>query len=177
MATERKLDIFRVLAAADKKDAKFYASLTEDEQKALQPFLVMRWMTGTSNALQVILVNEVINPYAFSLTNHKELLWKLLTICNVGKKQRYSWLKLPAKATSSKPVANKVVRQMYNYSTTEANDALRVLSRDDVLSMAADLGLQPDDIAKLKRELKDDSGESSGKRGKKDANSDDLLGF
>lgn len=151
---ERKLDIFRVLGAADAKNAKFYAQLSDDERKEFQPFVVARWMSGTSNTAQVMMINEFLNPYLFTLTGHKELLWQLLTICNAGKSQRYKWHKLPGKRESGRPNAIKAVRQYFKYSTREAVDALDILTRSDVIEIAEELGWQPDDIAKIRREIK-----------------------
>lgn len=149
-----KLDIFRTMKAVDSKNPQFYDKLTEDEVKQLQPFLVMRWMTGTSSARQVYFMNEFVNPYAFSLTNHKRLLWQLLTVAADGKSRRYEWIKAPGKATSSKPVSVDVIRQHYGYSTKHANDALPCLTVDDIIDMAIDLGRQPEDIQKITKEWK-----------------------
>lgn len=154
MAAERKLDIFRVLDAVNAKDVEFFSKLTEEEAKALTPFVVARWMSGTSSAGQVYLINEFFNPYVFSLGNHKQLLWYLMTICNIGKKQRYVWNPLPSKKNTSKPTATRVVKEYYHYSTTDAVQVLPMLSRDDLLCMAEELGWQPDEISKLKKEVK-----------------------
>lgn len=154
MAAERKLDIFRVLDAVNAKDITFFEKLTEEEAKAFVPFVVTRWMSGTSSAGQVYLITEFLNPYAFSLGNHKQLLWYLMTICNVGKKQRYVWNPLPGKKNTSKPTATRVIKEYYNYSTTDAVEVLPMLSREDLLSMAEELGWQPDEISKLKKEVK-----------------------
>lgn len=149
-----KLDIFRTMKAADSKNPQFYDKLSEDEVKQLQPFLVMRWMTGTSSPRQVYFMNEFVNPYVFSLTNHKRLLWQLLTVASDGKSRKYEWIKAPGKATSSKPVSVDVIRQHYGYSTKHANDALPCLTVDDVVEMAIDLGRQPEDIQKINKEWK-----------------------
>ena len=98
--TERKLDIFRVLKNADLKNVDFFGKLTEEEQKAFQPFLVARWLSGTYSARQIYFINEIVNSLVFSLPNHKQLLWQLLTICTSGKQQRYIWNKLPSKVST-----------------------------------------------------------------------------
>ena len=154
MATERKLDIFRVLAAADNKDTTFYDKLTVEEEKAFVPLVVARWMSGTSSAKQVYFLNELVNPFVFSLSNHKQLLWDLLTICNVGKKQRYVWNALPGKKNTSKPTAARVVKEYYGYSMSEAVNALPMFTREDLITLAEELGWQSEDIAKIKKEVK-----------------------
>lgn len=149
-----KLDIFRVMKAADAKNPLFFNKLTEDEAKQLQPFLVMRWMTGTSSARQVYFMNEFVNPYVFSLTNHKQLLWQLLTVAADGKSKRYQWIKAPARATTSKPTSASVVQDYYGYNLKHANDALACLTVDDVIDMAEDLGRQHEEIQKITKEWK-----------------------
>lgn len=154
MATERKLDIFRVLAAVDTKDHTFLPSLTDEEAKAFVPFVVARWMSGTTDARQVYFLNEVVNPYLFSLAEHKELLWNLMTVANSGKKQRYAWNALPSRKKTSTPLAVEAVKQFYGYSTRDAVDACTLLSADDVVEMATSIGWQPEDVKKLTKELK-----------------------
>lgn len=154
MATERKLDIFRVLGAADSKSADFYDELSDEEKKAYVPLVTARWMSGTNDERQIMMINEFLNPYLFSLYKHPHLLWKLTVACNSGRKQRYVWNKLPSGKEVGKSNTIKLIQSYYNYNTQHAVEALEVLSKDDVLAIAADMGLQPDDIAKIKRELK-----------------------
>lgn len=159
---ERKLDIFRVLKEADLKHTDFYASLTEEERKNFLPFLVTRWLSGTPNRRQIIFLNELVNPFTFSLVGHKELLWKLMTVCTSGKPQRYFWNKLPSKANSSKPISVQVVAEYFQLPTKDAQEAIACLSGNDVLDMAEELGRQPEEIAKLRKEYKGEELRSDG---------------
>lgn len=148
------IDIFRVLDHVSMKDANFYQSLPEQEQKAFQPLVVARWLTGTMNARQIYFLNELVNPFVFSLSKHKELLFDLMTICASGKKQRYFWNKAQSKKTTSTPECVSVVREFLGYNSIHAIEALPLLSDDDILDYAEQLGRQKEDIAKIKRELK-----------------------
>lgn len=152
MSTERKLDIFRVLKALDEKDVEFYASLTTEEQKAFQPFLVMRWLSGTYSKQQVFLINELVNPYAFDFREHKELLWYLLTICTSGKSQRYVWNKSSA-TTPTASNAIQAIQEYYQYSRRDAERALKILTQDNVIQIAEELGWQDDEINKIRKEF------------------------
>lgn len=149
-----KLDVFATLAAADAKKVDYYTNLSVEEQKGYAPSVVTRWMSGVPNPQQVMMINEFLNPYAFSLYKHPELLWKLSTIVTAGHKQRYTWIKPPSKGTVGKSNAIKLVMEYFNYSSSKATDALPLLNRDQILSMAEDLGWPSEDIAKLRRELK-----------------------
>lgn len=178
MATERKLDIFKVLNAANARNGEFYAQLSDEERKGFAPSVVTRWMTGTNDARQVYFTNEFLNPYVFSLYKHPQLLWQLLTVCNSGRSQRYVWNKLPSKREVGKSNAIRLICEFYNYSVSDAVDALDILTRDQVLDIAAQMGWQPDEITKLKRELKgSDDGEDKPKKTKKAASADELMGF
>ena len=149
-----KLDIFRVLDHTSRKDRKFYRELTEEEQKAYMPLVVMRWLTGTTEARQIFFLNELVNPFVFTFTKHKELLYHLMTVCGAGKSQRYYWNKALSKKSTKTPTTVGVVKEYYKYNTLHAIQALPMLSDDDILHFAMELGRQKEDIAKIKKELK-----------------------
>lgn len=151
MAAER-LDIFRVLKAADTKDTTFYSALEDEEKKQLQPFLVMRWLTGTYSKQQVFMINEVLNPYVFSLYQHKELLWKLSTICTSGKSQRYVWNKIETKNVEH-PISVMIIQEFMGYNSKDAVNVLKLLDPNDIVEMAEELGWQDDEINKSRKEL------------------------
>ena len=153
MKKQYKLDIFRVLRHTDQKDTSFFDNLTEEEQKAYQPLVAMRWLSGTTDTRQIVFLNELVNRFVFSIPNHKGLLYKLMTVCTAGKPRRYYWNKT-AKKTSSAPSAVSVIQDYFEYSSSDAIDALPVLSNEDILFYAEQLGRQKDELTKLKRELK-----------------------
>lgn len=116
------------------------------------PLLLQRWMTGTPDARQVFLINEVVNPFVFSLFRHKQLLWQLLTVASSGKSQKYTWLSQKSEAGKNKPTATNIVREYYKFSSKHARDAVKLLSYEQAVELAQELGYQPDVIAKLKKE-------------------------
>ncbi|MGZ8924299.1 MAG: hypothetical protein ACXW2E_00315 [Nitrososphaeraceae archaeon] len=150
--SEHKLDIFRVLKAADKKDHSFLSELTNDELKSLQPMLIARWLSGVSNKQQIFIINEIVNPYIFNLYNHKELLWSLLTICTTGKYQKYNWIKSNNKRKTI-TLAIKALKQYFHYSTRHAEQAFNLLQPNDIALIAEELGWQLEDLNKLRKEL------------------------
>ena len=149
-----KLDIFSVLNQISMKKRNYYEGLSEEEQKAFMPLIVMRWLSGTRNARQVVFLNELVNPSVFSLHKHKQFLYYLMTVCTTGNGQRYFWNKTLSKRSSKTPTSIKTICEFFGYNTREAADALSLLSNDDILSYAEDLGKQPDEIRKIKKELK-----------------------
>lgn len=151
---KHKFDIFEVLGKINKKNTTFFPEMPQEEQKAIAPLVLMRWMSGTTDARQIFFLNEAVNPYVFPLANHKELLVDLMTICAPGKFQRYKWHKSLNKRTSTTPIAVSVIRDYFNYSQHEAQESLPVLTNDDILDYAEQLGYQKEEITKLKKELK-----------------------
>lgn len=168
MAVERKLDIFNVLNAANSRKREFYGNLSDEERKGYAPTVVARWMSGTSDTKQVFFINEFLNPYLFSLYKHPQLLWQLTVACNSGRNQRYTWNKLPSKREAGKSNAIRLICECYNYNVSDAVTALEILSRDQVIDIAMMMGWQPDEIAKLKKELKGSDDDKPSKN-KKDA--------
>ena len=149
---DHKLEIGRVLKALDQKNISFFDSLDETEKKAFQPLIVARMLSGTASKRQVMMLNQVVNPYIFKLTNHKGLLCKLMTICTSGEVQRYDWMK-PQLKSSSFPISVKVIQQYWSCNSVEAERSRLVLSTDDLLEAADELGWQDDDLNKLRKEL------------------------
>lgn len=150
-----KLDVFKTQDHIYKKDINFYRNLSEEEQKGFAPSVVMRWLSGTKTELQIILLNEFVNSRVFDSTfyKHKELLYFLLVICGIKKPFKPIWNKTISKK-SSVPTIISVIRKTFGYSSMEALDVLPLLSNDDIIKYAEDLGLQKEELNKIKKELK-----------------------
>jgi len=152
--SEHKLEIFDVLNHLSKKNTQFFDNLSDVELKSIQPYVLTRWLSGSNNPFQLLLLNEIANPYVFSLQHHKNLTIKLLLSCTSGKTQRYQWIGLAKKSSQSMPLSCNVIKQYFGYSMKEAKQALPLLSSEDIMQFATDLGMQKDEVAKLKVELK-----------------------
>ena len=149
-----KTDIFEVLGNLNKKNHQYYTGLTEEEQKSIAPVVLMRWLSGTSNPVQVLLLNELVNPYVFSLQKHKQLLFDLMCTCTPGKFYKYTWLKANTGRQKNKPQAVEILCRQYDYSTVHATEVLPLFSDEEIISLAEGLGYQKEEITKLKAELK-----------------------
>lgn len=152
--SDYKLDIFGLLNNINKKDVSYYSKLSEEEQKAFVPIVTMRWLSGTKNEKQIIFLNELVNPYVFSLHKHKQLLYNLMIVSASGIHQRYSWIKCKPKKTKTLPECERIVSEYFRYNIKQASDAIPLLSDDTILEIAEELGLQKEEVTKLKKELK-----------------------
>jgi hypothetical protein len=146
------LDIFSILGKLNKGDLTVWDSLSEEERKGFSPLIISRWMSGTNDPLQIILLNEFVNKQIFKLDkDHPELMCKLIACCGTGSK-RVVWIGESKKKKSSS-MALDVVKEYYDYTTHEALSELPLLSNDDIIELAEELGYQVDEIKKLKKEL------------------------
>lgn len=151
MAKTYSLDIFELLNKLnDESCADVYATLTAEERGGFAPLVTMKWMSGTSDVLELLSLNEFANPIIFSLGKHPHLLMRVLQACAAKKRKRYAW-------TASKPsvknaLAEKVVQEALNMSSKEVKK-IKLPPANEILSMAESIGWQGDEITKLKKEL------------------------
>lgn len=149
-------NIFEVLEAIDKKDESFFDNLTEAQKKDLSPYMLTKWLQGTTDASQIYFLNQFVNHSLFTIQNHKDFLIQLMTICTDGKKKRYKWQKPKKGNNFSKSIS--VIKEYFKYNEREAKEALPLLSARDILTYAEYLGRQEDDIKQLRKELEQRKG-------------------
>jgi len=153
MAKEYKLKIFDLLANLDQKKQRIYEGLSAEEQKELAPLVIMRWMSGGKSKRQLAYLNELVNPFVFSLGKHKELLVNLMSICGAGNAVRHTY-PTKKKTNTKLPKTIGIIRTFFGYSSKIAEESLSVLSNEDIISFAEQLGTTKADMAKIKKEIK-----------------------
>lgn len=154
MAKERifKLDIFSLLGSINSsRSGDIYSNLSDDEKKGFAPLVVMRWMTGTSDERQIMMLNEFVNPYVFPLGKHPHLLMHALHVASSKQSKRYAWLGV--KGGKKSTLANKAISEYFDYSTREVNLLSPRPSNAEIMQMAEELGWQKEEVVKLKKEL------------------------
>lgn len=152
-----KFDIFKILERLSVKDKEFFDVMSPEDLKALHPLVLMRWMSGTTDARQIFFLNEISNVMVFPLTKHKQLLLNLLMISSSGKTKRYFWNKPKNNKKTSTPHTVELIKKHFGYSTLEAKDALLLLKDEDILGYAAYHGYQPTEAKAIAKELNERS--------------------
>lgn len=143
MAKQYKNNIFEVLKHLDNKDYGYYESLSEEQQKEIQPYTLARWMSaiyGNESSHQSLnkRVNERVNKRFWELSKYKDLQWKLL--CSVGNKISYKhqWIGF---TKSSNDKTTNMLRHFYSYlNDDEFNLKMKTLQKDDIKEIKQYLG-------------------------------------
>lgn len=102
-----QLPLKKVLAAIDKRDKSFYNSLSDEQKKEFNPWMMMRFCSsvqGKNAASYIYMANELVNKN-FSDVKDPEMQWLLLCTCGSGKVETHPFIK-PAHAKKKK---NKIV--------------------------------------------------------------------
>jgi hypothetical protein len=153
-AKVRSLDIFTLLDQVDRKNYSIWDSLTDEQKKEFSPLVTLRWMAGCTDPVQLIFLNEIVNPTVFNMGEHKEFLLKLLTVCSNGKPKRYQWINYKLGGSKKMKKSVELVMNHYRLSPKEAEDTRRLFSDEEILELAEAQGLQKDEIKELLGELR-----------------------
>lgn len=149
---DHKVDIFGLLDKLSLGDKDVLSSYTEEEQKTISPLVIMRWLSCTSDPRQIVFLNALVNHQIFAIPKHPGLLFKLMACCTNKQKTRYTWLG-QKKTGGTKKLSVQVIQTYYNYSSREAVQYLKILTKEDLIGMAEQLGWDKSELTKLKREL------------------------
>lgn len=84
-----KLNIRNEMAMFDRKDRKFYESLTDEERKKFSTYLMLKWGSAVQGhfdleAYYLRATNENLNINFFDLNRHPKLQWLLCTTVSPG---------------------------------------------------------------------------------------------
>lgn len=150
MSKAHKLDIFNVLERLDTRQKNYYSKLTDEEKSSLSMWLLTRWMSSSKGMPEhhMLMVNDLVNDDASSLSKHPELQWKLLCVCGTGRKQYHQWVAPPKKAKKDKRI--EVLSEMnQNLNSDELAILSGLTSDDDLKDMMYDRGYQEQDIKEV----------------------------
>jgi hypothetical protein len=146
---ERKLDIFDVLRATDRRDGNWLNQQSDDARKEFTPLVVMRWaatvVDGPESAYMLYMVNERVNCDLYVFYRHPDLVFRLLASCGLGKVKKHQWLAGPTRKPQSNPAFNLLHEQYPEASDGEINLLLSLFDRVSFKQFVDECGVQPDD--------------------------------
>lgn len=145
-------DIFQLLRELDRGNLGYFDTLPPEEQKKIPMVVLYRWFSGTSDALQIVLGNEMCNKHVFSLSQHPGLLWKLLVASGSHKSKKYKWI-AQSKA-SSYPMTSKLVAEAVGIVQDVPNYIAELIDSEAATALATQHGWEAPDVKKLQQELK-----------------------
>lgn len=146
MSDAVKLDIFEVLNNINAKNYNYLDSLDPDVSKQFTPYVVLSWLSSSTDPLQIMLLQEFVNKRFFQLSNHPKLLYRLFCITANNRNMRYNWMyKKQAKSDRV-----DILSKYFNCSTRVAKLYDPLYSSDDITKMVESLGYQSAEIKKLK---------------------------
>ena len=155
-----KLDIMSVLEAIDKNNKEFYANLTEEEQKAFVPKVIMRWLSTVSDnnpnkEYYLLATNDLVNVGMWDLNKHPELQYLLMTIAGTGKKQYHQWVPSKNTENSKTPKSDALLRTIYTDCNSQEFDIVRSqYSPEDIIQLALTSGIDDRSVKEIKDEIK-----------------------
>ena len=142
-------DMMDVLRHINFKDNAYYENMEPADSAKIPLPVVARWLSGTNRPSQLLLTNEYINRYVMSLYKHPVLIWKLMTAVAPGSAMNHGWRKKLSSQDGTSNAALAVVQRYYKCSSREAQLLLPMLTPEQLVDLAEQLGDQASDIARL----------------------------
>lgn len=141
---DEKLNIFDVLKQINSKNYNYLNNLPESLRIQFNSYMTYKWLVGTDDPVQIMLIGDYVNDKVLTLAKHPDLLFKLFCTTS-DRHNRYSWI-YPKKDSSE---SVKVIAEYLECSYREARLHLNSFTSDDIVQMANELGYQDAEIKKL----------------------------
>ena len=133
-----KLSIQNEMTQFDKKNRKFYDSLTDEERKKFSNYLMIRWGSAVqgSRELQefyVIATNERLNKRFFDINRHPRLQWLCATTVSPGLgTHRHPWI-APKKREAGATGIRKQLAELYPHMKDDELDVMvKINTKKDI---------------------------------------------
>lgn len=155
------LDLFKeILPAIDSGNKNYYRSLSEEQQKEIDPWVLMRWLSSSEYnkdlEKDLINVNYFVNDKFNDLSSkkvigsigHKELQWMLLTLCGRNKNIRRKFLKPPRGFVRDR-LEDEILKLNPLMKTKDINLFLKVTTEEQLIAYLKNNGYDEESITKL----------------------------
>lgn len=147
------------MAAIDRRKFDWYSKLSEEEQKSLSMWVLMRYCSSTGSKVEeinehyLIMTNELVNVYFNDLRHHPELQMRLMQCVGIGTNQFHPWIK-PGKRKKDGNKVNKKLFDLFETRYPHLNDdeidfLISNLSKDEIKANLTDSGMSDKQIKEL----------------------------
>ena len=148
-----KLSIKEEMRAIDERDVGWWDTLTEEEQKKISPWVLMRYTSACDTNHDSIrdhylsMTNELVNVQFNTLRHHVQLQHRLLQVVGIGKGQYHPWI-APGKRKKKNKVADWLLA-LYPQLNDDELDILLQSTKAELKSLAESTGMTDKDIKAL----------------------------
>lgn len=133
-----KLSIGNEMSEFDRKNRKFYDSLTPEEKKKFSNFLMIRWGSSVqgSQDLQefyLIATNERLNKHFFTINRHPKLQWLCATTVSPDMgTQRHNWIAPKKKEPGASGIKKQLIEMYPNMKDDEIDLMSKINTKKDI---------------------------------------------
>ena len=148
---KNKLQLNSILSALDSKNREYYENLTQEEQKEIQPYLLLRYMAFVKGSPELCkwylhASNEFVNKGFWNIpSKHKKFMWNQLCDISPGMGKKYhQWVPINKQKKNKKIEVLERIYPEYGY------DELKVLDKkytnNDVRKLLKERGWTDEEI-------------------------------
>jgi hypothetical protein len=134
------------MSVFDKKDRKFYDSLTPEEKKKFSNFLMIRYGSSVqgSQDLQefyLIATNERLNKHFFAINRHPKLQWLCATTVSPGMGTfRHNWIAPKKKEAGASGIKKQIADLFPHLKDDEIELMAKINNKKDIDAYLKKLG-------------------------------------
>ena len=143
-----------VMGAIDTRNADFWDSLTEEQQKKFSAWIYMRYASACDSKIPEIsqhylrMINDFVNVGFNDLRHHPQLQLQLLCLAGIGKKQYHPWTKPPKGAKKDK--LTTWISEVFPHLKNDEIELFKSMNTEqDYKQLAEDLGYTDKQIKEL----------------------------
>ena len=144
MSEKKKfLDLKQQLRSLDLRDKNYYKNLSEDDRKLFTAFLSMRYASSVEGDAffqehYIESVNKFVNMNFWTLSKHKDLQWKLLSMCGSTRVMFHPYIHGGAKGKSKDKTRDEVSKHLPNAKNSDIDLFMEINDTKDIKAWLKD---------------------------------------
>ena len=143
-----KFDLFGTLKLINTSTLGVYETIPDEDKSKASPFLIMKYLSGVSDRRQVVMLAQYVNPIIFTCQD-KGFLFDVMAASTSGRQTNVKW---PGVMKTAASKYDAVVARFFDCSIREAKTMTEFYTKEEIIQMAEDLGMDDDEIKKLKKD-------------------------